>query len=73
MPCKEKHIVFNPDRVVWDSKKENAERVSKHFETKKEVMDLIREKTKEQGSELIPHKIGLIQMILTGKKRLNIQ
>ncbi len=34
MVCKERLKVFNPDRVVWDSKRENAERVSKNFETK---------------------------------------
>lgn len=71
MPCKEKHIVFNPDRVVWDSKKENAERVSKHFETKKEVMDLIRENQRKGTAYSAQNWFDT--MILTGKKRLNIQ
>lgn len=72
MVCKERHIVPNKDRCGWDSKRENAERVSKNFEIKKEAMGWSIEKTKEEGSELIPHKIGLMQMKLTGKKRLKI-
>lgn len=72
MPHKERHIVFNSDKGGWDSKREKAERVSKHFDIKKEAVDWSRNKAKEEGSELIPHKIGLMQMILTGKKRLKI-
>ncbi|HNX21003.1 MAG TPA: DUF2188 domain-containing protein [Bacteroidales bacterium] len=36
MPRKEIHVVPNPDRGGWDSKRENAEKASKHFDTKKE-------------------------------------
>jgi hypothetical protein len=56
MPRKERHLVPNSDRGGWDSKRENAKRASKHFDTKKEAMDWSREKAKEEGSELIPHK-----------------
>ncbi|NRR90928.1 DUF2188 domain-containing protein [Winogradskyella undariae] len=55
MPRKERHVVANPDGG-WDSKREKAERASKHFETKKEAMDWSRQKSRSEGSELIPHK-----------------
>ena len=38
MSRKERHVVSNPDGG-WDSKREKAERASKHFETKKEAME----------------------------------
>jgi len=61
MPRKERHVVSNPDGG-WDSKREKAERASKHFETKKDAMDWSRQKSKSEGSELIPHKMnGRIQ------------
>ena len=61
MPRKERHVVSNPDGG-WDSKREKAQRASKHFETKKEAMDWSRQKSKTEGSELIPHKMnGRIQ------------
>jgi Uncharacterized protein conserved in bacteria (DUF2188) len=72
MPRKERYIVINPDPGGWDSKRENTEKISKHFGTKKEAMDWSREKAKEESSELNQHKIGLMQMILSGKKRLKI-
>jgi hypothetical protein len=53
MPRKERHIVLNSDGG-WDSKRENAERASKHFDTKEEALGWSREKAKEEGSELIP-------------------
>lgn len=56
MPRKERHIVPNTDRGGWDSKRENAERASKHFETKQAAMDWSIPKAKKEGSELIPHK-----------------
>jgi hypothetical protein len=62
MPRKERHIVPNAERSGWDSKRENAERVSKHFETKKEALDWSRPKARQEGSELIPHgRDGKIQ------------
>ncbi|WP_435416049.1 DUF2188 domain-containing protein [Polaribacter aestuariivivens] len=61
MSRKERHVVSNPDGG-WDSKREKAERASKHFETKKEAMDWSRQKSRSEGSELIPHKLnGRIQ------------
>ena len=33
---KEIHIVSNPNRGGWDAKRPNADRASKHFDTKKE-------------------------------------
>lgn len=55
MPLKVRHVAPNPNGG-WDFKRENAERASKHFDTKKEVMDWSRQKAKQEGSELIPHK-----------------
>ena len=55
MARKERHVVPGK-QGGWDSKRENAERVSKHFETKKDAMDWSRSKSRQEGSELIPHK-----------------
>ena len=58
---KEIHVVSNPDGG-WDVKRPNADRASKHFETKKEAMDWGRNLTKKEGAELIPYgKDGKIQ------------
>ncbi|WP_313101555.1 DUF2188 domain-containing protein [Epilithonimonas sp.] len=51
----ERHVVPNSDGG-WDSKKNNAQRASKHFDTKGEAMQWSREKAKQEKSELIPHK-----------------
>lgn len=56
MSQKERHIVPNSERGGWDSKRENAERVSKHFERKEDAVNWSKEKAKQEGSELIPHK-----------------
>lgn len=62
MARKERHVVPNSEKGGWDSKRENAQRASKHFESKKSAMDWSREKAKQEGSELIPHgKDGKIQ------------
>lgn len=53
---KEVHVVPNSDRGGWDSKRENAERASKHFETKAEAMAYARGQAIKIGAELIPHK-----------------
>lgn len=55
MTRKERHVVPNKNGG-WDSKKSNAERASRHFETKEKAMDWSRQKSKQEGSELIPHK-----------------
>lgn len=61
MSRKERHVVPNPGGG-WDSKRENAERASKHFEKKEDAMSWSREKSKTENSELIPHrKDGTIQ------------
>lgn len=59
---KQIHIVPNSDRGGWDAKRPNAERASKHFDTKQEAMDWSRELAKKEGLEMIPHlKTGQIQ------------
>lgn len=59
---KEIHVVSNPKRGGWDAKRSNADRASKHFETKKEAMEWSRNIAKKEGFELIPHGIdGKIQ------------
>jgi len=59
---KQIHIVPNSDRGGWDAKRANAERASKHFETKQEAIDWSRELAKKEGLEMIPHlKTGQIQ------------
>jgi hypothetical protein len=55
MSRKERHVVPNSNGG-WDSKRENAERASKHFENKEDAVDWSRKKAKEEGAELIPHK-----------------
>jgi hypothetical protein len=61
MARKERHVVPNAGGG-WDSKKNNAERASKHFDTKSDAMEWSREKAKQEGAELIPHgKDGKIQ------------
>lgn len=55
MSRKERHVVPNKEGG-WDSKRENAKRASKHFDTKKEAMDWSIKKAKQEKSELIPHK-----------------
>ena len=60
MPRKEHHVVPNPNGG-W-VKRENAQRASGHYDTKKEAMDAGRRMSINQGTELIPHrKDGVIQ------------
>ena len=59
---KQIHVVHNQERGGWDDVRPNAERVSKHFETKAEAMDWSRGLAKKEGLELIPHGLdGKIQ------------
>ncbi|MCQ2960391.1 MAG: DUF2188 domain-containing protein [Bacteroidales bacterium] len=53
---KEVHIVPNKKRGGWDTKNNNAERASKHFDTKQEAMIWGRTSAMNKGAELIPHK-----------------
>ena len=58
----ELHVVHNKERGGWDAKRQNADRASKHFETKADAMDWARELAKKEGLELIPHGMdGKIQ------------
>lgn len=58
----EKHVVHNSERGGWDVKNNNAQRASKHFETKAEAMDWAKVQAQKVGAELIPHKMdGTIQ------------
>lgn len=55
-------MVHNSDRGGWDVKNNNAQRVSKHFDTKAEAMDWAKIQAQKDGAELIPHKMdGTIQ------------
>ena len=45
---KEIHIVSNPNRGGWDAKRPNADRASKHFDTKKEAMEWSRDLAKRE-------------------------
>lgn len=47
----EKHVVHNSDRGGWDVKNNNAQRVSKHFDTKADAMDWAR----EQAKKMVPN------------------
>ena len=59
---KELHVVSNSTRGGWDAKRQNAERASKHFETKQEALIWSRNVAKKEGLELIPHRVdGKIQ------------
>ena len=53
---KEIHVVPNSNRGGWDAKRNNAERSSKHFETKQDAMTWARNRVRNDGAELIPHK-----------------
>lgn len=57
----EHHLVPNPDGG-WDVKRNGAERVSVHAETKAEAEKAGREISRNQGTEFIIHgKDGVIQ------------
>ena len=59
---KQIHVVPNSDRGGWDAKRPNAERASRHFETKQEAIDWSRELAKKECLEMIPYrKDGQIQ------------
>ncbi len=64
----EKHVVHNPERGGWDVKNNNAQRASKHFETKADAMDWAREQAKKDG--LIVMEVILVLLgILVIRKR----
>ncbi|MPM73457.1 hypothetical protein SDC9_120437 [bioreactor metagenome] len=61
MPRKEHHVVHNPDGG-WDVERENANRVSGHYDTKQEAIDAGRQISIHQGTEFVIHGMdGKIQ------------
>lgn len=50
----ERHVVPNEDG--WGSKKAGGQKSSKNFDTKKEAEKWSREKSKQEGSELVIHR-----------------
>lgn len=55
------HVVHNP-QSGWDVKRENAQRISGHFDTKKDAVDAAREISRNQNTELVIHGVdGKIQ------------
>ena len=52
---KEIHVVPNSQRGGWDTKRENAERASKHFNTKEKAISSAITQAKKIGAEMIPH------------------
>ena len=58
---KEHHVVPNSEGG-WDIKKAGGERAIKHLPTKEEAVNIAREISKNQGTELVIHgKNGKIQ------------
>jgi len=58
---KSHHVVHNPNGG-WDVKRNDAERSSKHCDTKKEAIENGREISRNQGSEFYIHGMdGKIQ------------
>ena len=59
---KQIHVVSNPERGGWDAKRPNADRSSRHFDTKNEALEWSKNLAKKEGLELIPHgRDGKIQ------------
>ena len=54
MSRKEHHVVTNPNGG-WDVKRENAQRASGHFDTKKEAVEYATKVSQNQRTELVIH------------------
>ena len=55
------HVVHNPNGG-WDVKRNDAQRSSGHFETKEEAVNVGRQISQNQGTELVIHGMnGRIQ------------
>jgi hypothetical protein len=55
------HVVPNPDGG-WDVKRGGGERASRHLDTKREAVDVARDISRNQETELVIHrKNGTIQ------------
>lgn len=52
--AKSHHVVHNPNGG-WDVKVSGGERAIKHFETKQPAVDLARQISQNQGTELVVH------------------
>lgn len=52
----EHHVVPNPNGG-WDVKRDGADRASVHTDTKQQAVDIGRKISKNQGTELIIHKL----------------
>ncbi|NMC35211.1 MAG: DUF2188 domain-containing protein [Veillonellaceae bacterium] len=62
MSPRKTHHVAPDSQGGWNVKRGGAERVSKHFDTKKDAVDYGRQVSNNQNSELIIHgKDGRIQ------------
>ena len=62
MSVRQTHVVPNSSRGGWDVKSDGASRATKHCDTKQEAMSIGRTISRNQGTELIPHrKDGRIQ------------
>ncbi len=55
MANKSHHVVPGGTKGGWDVKKGGADRASAHFETKKEAVDVAREISRNQNTELVIH------------------
>ncbi|MDF2858620.1 MAG: hypothetical protein K0Q87_4471 [Neobacillus sp.] len=56
------HVVPNSDRGGWDVKRGGADRASAHVDTKAQAINIAREISRNQGTEMVVHgKDGRIQ------------
>jgi len=53
--AKSHHVLPNPSGG-WDGKRAGAERATKHFDTKHEAVDYMREVSRHQETELVIHR-----------------
>lgn len=55
MSRKEHHVVYNNSEGGWDVKRDNAKRISGHYDTKREATDAARRFSTNANTELIIH------------------
>lgn len=56
------HVVPNSDRGGWDIKRGGADRASAYVDTKAQAINIAREISRNQGTEMVVHeKNGRIQ------------
>jgi hypothetical protein len=56
MPVKHTHVVPDP-KGGWNIKQDNAQRASRHTDTKAEAEKAAREISQNQGTELVIHNL----------------